>query len=92
MKITGLDTWGSDILFVKSAFAKNILKPLLLLGCKTPSDARLPDKTLITSASLHHHEEKIKQQYLVIHARRITKKISQLFHIVEQKFSVFTPV
>ncbi len=90
MKITDCNPWGSDILFVKSHSAENIMKPLLILDFTVSKSAQLENKTAIPSASLHHPEEKIKKDPWLFYIVSVTKITIHLFHIIEQKLAKAT--
>jgi hypothetical protein len=89
MKITGLNTWGSDILFTKPTYAIDFLKCLLSLDIIALCVTQLIGKTANHTSSLHLWIKKNRNLCLPVMA---TKTVSGLFHIVEQENQKSTAV
>lgn len=87
MKRTGLNTWGSDILLMKPACAKNFLKHLLLLAVNVLSFRHFSYMTEMSTTSLHLW---IKKTIRVCFPMIATKTVSGIFHIVEQGYDKST--
>jgi hypothetical protein len=81
MKITGLNTWGSDILFTKPTYAIDFLKCLLSVDIIALRVTQLTGKTANHTSSLHLWIKKNLNLCVPVMA---TKTTFGLFHIVEQ--------